>query len=575
MNEMRRTLLLVVFSMSLLMLWDRWHVLNGEPSMWSPRPTATARLAAAAPSAAGATGATGALPSALAASRVAGAMAEAGAPAASEPAPERVTITTDVVKATLDTRGADLVGIDLLKYHPEFNHSELLDRLKEMVGMPVGPKPSGDVHIFERDAEHFYVAQTGLTGEHGESTWPRHLTVMHLVSPERTLAPGQDELKLRFESPDVGGLQLVKTYTFRRGQYTIDVAHEVINHSGAAVAPELYLQLVRDGQVDKGGFLSGPTSYTGPAVYTDSLSKVSFADIEKDNGRKAKAEVNDQVVHDSGWIAMVQHYFASAWILPPGLPRTIHFAALDTNGMQTFAVAVKSPLGTIAPGASKTVRATLFAGPQEERIVAPVAPGFELVKDYGWLKVLAQPLFWLLAKLHTLIGNWGWSIVALVVLLKIAFFGLNASAYRSMAKMKAINPRVQELRERYKDKPQLMQQEMMKIYKEEKVNPLGGCLPILVQMPFFIALYSVLLSTAELRSAPWLGWINDLSAMDPWAILPVPTQARMMWMMPLMFSVMFFIFPAGLVLYWLTNNILSIAQQWFINKKLGVKPASR
>jgi YidC/Oxa1 family membrane protein insertase len=242
----------------------------------------------------------------------------------------------------------------------------------------------------------------------------------------------------------------------------------------------------------------------------------------------------------------------------------------------------------VAPGASKTVEATLLAGPQEETKLSALAPGLDLVKDYGWLAPLSKPLFWLLTQLHSLIGNWGWAIVALVVLLKIAFYWLNASAYRSMGKMKAVAPKVAELKERYKDKPQEMQAAMMKIYKEEKVNPLGGCLPIFVQMPFFIALYWVLLSSVEMRNAPWVGWITDLSVKDPWFILPVlmtlsslfqvwlnpappdPVQAKMMWIMPLAFGVMFFFFPAGLVLYWLTNNILSIAQQWFINKQLGV-----
>jgi YidC/Oxa1 family membrane protein insertase len=246
------------------------------------------------------------------------------------------------------------------------------------------------------------------------------------------------------------------------------------------------------------------------------------------------------------------------------------------------------PLGDIAPGATRTVEAQLFAGPQMEKVLAELSPGLELVKDYGWLRPLAKPLFWLLDQLHAAIGNWGWAIVALVVILKAAFYWLNASAYKSMAKMKAVNPKVMEMRERLKDKPQEMQKEMMRIYREEKVNPLGGCLPIVVQMPFFIALYWVLLSTVEMRSAPWIGWIADLSAKDPWFILPVlmtlsslfqvwlnpappdPVQAKMMWIMPLAFSVMFFFFPAGLVLYWLTNNLLSIAQQWVINKRLGV-----
>ena len=246
------------------------------------------------------------------------------------------------------------------------------------------------------------------------------------------------------------------------------------------------------------------------------------------------------------------------------------------------------PMGTIAPGQSKTFDATLFAGPQEENKISALAPGLELVKDYGVFKILAEPLFWLLTQLHKFLGNWGWSIVGLVVLLKIAFFWLNATAYKSMAKMKAINPRIMEMRERLKDKPQQMQQEMMRIYREEKVNPLGGCLPIVAQMPFFISLYWVLLSSVEMRNAPWIGWISDLSVRDPYFILPLlmtatsllqtwlnptppdPVQAKMMWIMPLVFSVMFFFFPAGLVLYWLTNNILSIAQQYLINKKLGV-----
>jgi YidC/Oxa1 family membrane protein insertase len=246
------------------------------------------------------------------------------------------------------------------------------------------------------------------------------------------------------------------------------------------------------------------------------------------------------------------------------------------------------PVGQIAAGTSRAVDAKLFAGPQEEDKLSAMAPGLELVKDYGHFKILAEPLFWLLTQLHKILGNWGWSIVGLVVILKIAFFWLNAKAYGSMAKMKAINPRIMEMRERLKEKPQQMQQEMMRIYREEKVNPLGGCLPIVVQMPFFIALYWVLLSTVEMRNAPWVGWITDLSAKDPYFILPLlmtctsllqtwlnptppdPVQARMMWIMPLVFSVMFFFFPAGLVLYWLTNNILSIAQQYLINKRLGV-----
>jgi YidC/Oxa1 family membrane protein insertase len=419
---------------------------------------------------------------------------------------------------------------------------------------------------------------------------------MHLLPGPRTLAPGSDSLALVFESPEVGGVKLVKTYTFHRDSYAIDVKHQVINDSGASIDPRLYFQLVRDGNAPPGGS-SFYSTFTGPAVYTDGskFKKVDFKSIEK---REPGEKPPYPETADNGWIAVVQHYFASAWLIdPPGggkLPRE-YFTGKDdvinpaTGGKaHVYSVGMLVPLGAIAPGQSKTFDATLFAGPQEENKISALAPGLELVKDYGVFKILAEPLFWLLTQLHKFLGNWGWSIVGLVVLLKIAFFWLNATAYKSMAKMKAINPRIMEMRERLKDKPQQMQQEMMRIYREEKVNPLGGCLPIVAQMPFFISLYWVLLSSVEMRNAPWVGWITDLSVRDPYFILPLlmtatsllqtwlnptppdPVQAKMMWIMPLVFSVMFFFFPAGLVLYWLTNNILSIAQQYLINKKLGV-----
>jgi YidC/Oxa1 family membrane protein insertase len=286
-------------------------------------------------------------------------------------------------------------------------------------------------------------------------------------------------------------------------------------------------------------------------------------------------------------VALVQHYFASAWILPQGQPRDLFMRKVDTN---LYAAGMITAPQAVAPGSTATVQSTFFTGPQEEKMLERVAPGLDLVKDYGWLTILAKPLYWLLDKLHSFLGNWGWSIMGLVLLIKIAFYWLQAKGYESMAKMKAINPRVMAMRERLKDNPQQMQQEMMKLYREEKVNPIGGCLPILVQVPVFIALYWVLLSSVEMRHAPWIGWIQDLSAKDPFYILPVvmtlttmlqtalnpvppdPLQAKLMWFMPLIFSVMFFVFPAGLVLYWITNNVLSIAQQWLINTRMGVPP---
>ena len=565
MTDMRRTLLWVVFTMSLVLLWDAWNKHSGQPSFFGggARPTAAAGAApGAAPGAPASMPAAGvpapaALPGAVA---PASAQASAVPAVAAAPTGEQVTITTDLVKATLDSRGGSLVRLELLAHRDALN-------------------PQQNVVLMEQSAKRLYVAQTGLITNQAGVTLPNHLTPMTVQPGERTLAPGAKDVQVRFESATAEGLKFVKTYTFRRGDYTVGVKHEFINQGANTVSPQLYLQLARDGNPPEGES-SFYFTFTGPAMYTElsKFKKIDFKDIAKGNAGHDKA-AND------GWVAMVQHYFASAWLLPAAGPREFRTSQVADNH---FAIAMVVPLGEVAAGASKAHEATLFAGPQEEDKLAALAPGLELVKDYGWLTVLSKPLFWLLTKLHGMLGNWGWAIVALVVLLKIAFYWLNASAYRSMAKMKAVAPKVTELRERYKDKPQEMQQQMMRIYREEKVNPLGGCLPIFVQMPFFIALYWVLLSSVEMRNAPWTLWITDLSAKDPWFILPVlmtlsslfqvwlnptppdPVQAKMMWFMPLAFGIMFFFFPAGLVLYWLTNNILSIAQQWFINKQLGV-----
>jgi len=475
-------------------------------------------------------------------------------------ATEQVTITTDVVKATFDTVGGSLVRLELLK-HTDQNDT------------------SRNVLLFDQSPKRLYLAQTGLITSQAGVQLPNHLTAMKVLTSERTLAAGAAQIELKLESPAIDGRRLVKTYTFKRGDYVVGVKHEVFNEGSAPVSPQLYLQLARDGNPPEGESAFYFT-FTGPAVYTEAskFTKVDFKDIEKGKASHDKAA-------DNGWVAMVQHYFASAWLLPEKVQREFRTAKVADNH---FSIAMVVPLGEVAPGASKAFESRLFAGPQEEHKLAALAPGLELVKDYGWFTVLAKPLFWLLDQLYDLLGNWGWAIVALVFLLKAAFYWLNASAYKSMAKMKAINPRVMEMRERLKDKPQQMQQEMMRMYREEKVNPLGGCLPIVAQMPFFIALYWVLLSSVEMRQAQWIGWLTDLAVKDPWFILPLlmtassllqtwlnptppdPLQAKLMWIMPLAFSFMFFFFPAGLVLYWLTNNILSIAQQWFINKRLGV-----
>ncbi|WP_422564582.1 membrane protein insertase YidC, partial [Ideonella sp.] len=499
---------------------------------------------------------------------VAGATGVAGAPALAASgaavASERFTVETDVLKVTLDTRGGDMTRSELLAFRDTTGFSQAwYEPLLAVFSKPVDKATLPNVVLFDDTASRTYLAQTGLIPAAGGALLPSHFTQLTAVPGERTLKDGANELVVRFESPEVGGVKMVKTYTFKRGEYIVGVKHELTNVGAVPVQPQLYLQLLRDGKAPPGES-SFYFTFTGPAVYTDAkkFQKVEFSDIEK---RGPQEKPGHEQSATQGWVAMVQHYFASAWLTPDGPAREFRTAKVRDN---LYSVAMVQPLGDIAPGAVKVHESRLYVGPQEENKLAVLAPGLELVKDYGWLTILSKPLFWVLDQLHKILGNWGWSIIMLVVLLKIMFYWLNASAYKSMAKMKAVNPRIMEMRERLKDKPQEMQQEMMRIYREEKINPLGGCLPIFVQMPFFIALYWVLLSSVEMRGAPWLGWITDLSVADPLFILPIlmtassllqvwlnptppdPMQAKLMWIMPLMFSFMFFAFPAGLVLYW-------------------------
>ena len=569
MNDIRRTILWVIFGFSMVLLWDQWQVFNGQKATFFPKPaTPSAVNTSAAPAAQNPpTNGAASVPSPVAASTAtAGPSAvplstsASGALAASKR--DKLAVSTDVFSLTFDTEGGSLVKSSFNKFKDTTD------------------KNAGFV-LLDESAGRVYVAQTGLIAASGGAAMPTHKTVLTAVPGERTLATGQNELQVKFESQDIGGIKLVKTYTLKRGAYDIAVRHDIINSGSVAVSPQLYMQLVRDGNAPLGES-SFYSTFTGPAVYTEAkkYQKIEFKDIEK-----GKVEVEKQATN--GYVAMVQHYFASAWLLGDGIKRDLFERKVDNN---LYAVGMITSAGDIAPGASKSIESKLFVGPQEENMLEKLAPGLELVKDYGWLTILAKPLYWLLDKLHGFIQNWGWSIVALVLLLKIAFYWLNAKAYASMAKMKAINPKIMEMRERLKDKPQEMQQQMMKIYKDEKVNPMGGCFPIMVQIPVFIALYWVLLSSVEMRGAPWMLWIKDLSTPDPYFILPVvmtlttmlqtalnpappdPMQAKLMWFMPLIFSVMFFFFPSGLVLYWITNNILSIAQQWMINTRMGVPP---
>jgi YidC/Oxa1 family membrane protein insertase len=531
--DTQRLILLVIFSFSLLMLWEAWE----KEKRPKPAPAApTVQQGVPAPAKA---------PPAQAPSAVPGTDAPAKG--------EIVRVSTDLVVAEIDTLGATLKRVELLR------HKDSNDLSKNLVLL--GP-------------EHQYEAQSGLAGEGG----PNHRTPWRVEPGERALG-SRDALEVRFSATGKDGLEVHKIYTFRRNSYVIDVALEVRNPGAAALATYSYFQLTHDGKgeakVNTVADTFGAQSFIGFAVYTDErkYEKVHPSDLDK-----GKAEHVQQAT--SGWLAFVQHYFVSAWVPPAGVPRDY---VTEKRPDGSYAARAMVPLN-VAPGAAASVSVALYVGPQEQRRLQAAAPGLDLVVDYGWLAIIAWPLFWLLEKFHALSGNWGVAIILLTVLIKILFFPLSAASYKSMAKMKLITPRLTKIREMYAHDRQKMNQAMMELYKTEKINPLGGCFPILVQIPVFIALYWVLLAAIELRHAPFVLWIKDLSALDPYYVLPIlmtatmvlqtrmnptppdPVQARVMQIMPYVFSIFFFFFPAGLVLYWLVNNILSIAQQWQIQR---------
>jgi YidC/Oxa1 family membrane protein insertase len=472
-----------------------------------------------------------------------------------------IRVETDLLIAHLSSHGGDVRRLQFK------NHRDTLERSKDFV-------------LFETGAERTYIAQAGLIG----SGLPNHRTNYTAKGDNYQLAAGQDQVEVRLTAPAADGVQVTKVYRFRRGSYLIDVSFEIANAGAAAIQPYAYFQLVRDDKPPAGGSSMVPT-FTGVAVYTDKdkFQKLAFADIEKGKAQHTKNS-------EDGWIAMLQHYFFSAWLPRSGMPREFYTRRLE-DGLYSAGVIV--PVGAIATGASATVTVPLYAGPEEQEKLAKIAPGLDLTIDYGWLTVIAVPLFWVLAWLNQWVGNWGVAIILLTVIIKLLFYPLSAASYRSMAKMRVLAPKLQKLKEQYGEDRQRLQQAMMELYKTEKINPLGGCMPIVVQIPVFIALYWVLLASVELRQAPFMLWIDDLAARDPWFILPIlmavtmfvqtwlnpeppdPVQAKVMKIMPIVFSIFFFFFPAGLVLYWLVNNVLSIAQQWRITRVLEREAARR
>ncbi len=477
---------------------------------------------------------------------------------------EKFVLKNDVLSIQISANGGNVIDAKLLKE------------------LTAEKKP---VELFQYTPNHKYFARSGLIAL-GNTDLPNHTSTFKLLDSGKDVS-GKPFIVLVSER---GGVKLEKTFILSQGSYVVDVGHRVIQGAVNTTPLVLYTEIVRDAsQEQKIGPFDGAFSastFTGPAAYTEKekFNKLEFTAIDKN-----KITIPTQVpAGDPAWVAMVQHYFASAWIPGDKTARDIYAGKIDNN---LYRIGIQTPLGVVAPGVAVVEKARLFVGPQEESVLETIAPGFALLKDYGYLTILAKPIFWLLENIHTYVNNWGWAIILLTVLIKLVFFPLSAASYKSMARMKEVQPRLLVMREQYKGEPQKLNQAMMEMYRKEKINPLGGCLPVVIQIPVFISLYWVLLSSVEMRNAPWVAWIQDLSVPDPYYILPIimaasmfvqtklnptppdPIQAKVMLYMPLIFSVMFFFFPAGLVLYWVVNNLLSIAQQWQINQMFEKKPA--
>jgi YidC/Oxa1 family membrane protein insertase len=541
--DTKRLVLFVVFSFSIMMLWDAWQVKDRPINAGNTASeTATAAVASA--------------------DVIPAASSQAVVTTDSNPTQvsgERIKVSTDLYQAEISTLGGDLRHLTLNKHRAD------------------GKEQGRFVLMDDAANPMFYVAQSGLIG----TDLPNHKTLFTSEANRYVMDSGADTLNVILSWLGNDGTTVEKIYTFHRDRYEIDLTHRISNASGVEMTPSVYYQITHDSESNQGSTFM-PT-FTGGAYYTDAdkFKKIKFSEM---------ADTNLSLKTKDGWIGVIQHYFASAWIPQSGTPHEFYTKQLTDK---LYAVGVVNPISKIAPSASTEITATLFSGPQTEADLEAAAPGLEYAVDYGWLTIIAKPLFWLLSAIYGFIGNWGVAIIVLTILLKAAFFKLSATSYRSMAHMREMAPRMQSLKEKFGDDKQKLQQAMMEMYRKEKINPLSGCLPILVQIPVFIALYWVLLGSVELRHAPFFGWITDLSAKDPYYILPIlmgasmivqtylnpapadPLQAKIMKIMPVVFSIFFFFFPAGLVLYWLVNNILSIAQQWYINKTIHAETLAK
>ncbi len=557
-RELQRAFLWMIFLLALFMLWDAWQVRNGNPSFFGTPEAVQEQVVENANTTAAAGDVKVPADSKAVASEI------------NVTITQPVVVTTDLFKITFDANGASVARAELLKERqtPDW-------KTRGLPGLILGEEEqqdAGNVVLFDTSAQHVYKAETGLVG----GNFPNHRTAFRLISDTLDMKEGQDTLNVSFAASQ-GNVELIKTYVFHRGHYGIDVKHEVRNKGNVAISPSVYMQLTRDdGKVASDSAFYN--TFTGPAAYTEAekFQKIDFDSIA-DNDTDLPSQSNE------GWIAMLQHYFLTAWVPQQDINRELYTRQLDKH---LYAIGSIVAVGEVAPGAEKVVDSTLYVGPQDQRRLEYIAPNLDLVVDYGWLTFLAKPIYWLLAFLQGLVGNWGWAIVLLTVLVKAILYPISAAGYKSMARMRDVAPRMKAIQEKYGNDKQALNQAMMELYRREKINPAGGCFPILLQIPVFLALYWVLLATVELRGASWLLWVNDLASPDPYLILPLlmvatmiiqmkisprptdPTQAKVMMIMPVVFGVMFFFFASGLVLYWLTNNVLSIWQQWYVNKQI-------
>lgn len=562
-KEFQRTILWVVLAAACFMLFDNWQVYNGKPSMFGSNEVAT-KAAEDSKSVPAATEGVGV-------DAVAKGMIRTDHP---------IEVSSDLLKLRFDEQGAVVTRAELLKERQEAEWTDV-----GLIGKILSkPEPKlNNIVLFDVTPTRAYVAQSGLIG--GE--FPNHKTMFKYLGTKKSTKVGSNGETLNVQtvkfSSTVDTVTVEKIYEIVDGRYGMTVSHKIVNNGSKSIHPSVYYQLTRDGEKPDGES-SMYYTYTGPAIYTEEskFKKIAFSDA----GEKP-------IKADNGWIAMIQHYFLSAWADTKDgqkLNREYYTTKLDKN---LYAVGSIMKLDAIDANSEATTSAVLYVGPQDQNRLAAIAEGLDLVVDYGWLTMLAKPIYSILNGIHNYVGNWGWSIVLLTVLVKLVLYPISAAGYKSMARMKEVGPRMKELQKQYGSDKQRLQQAMMELYKKEKINPVGGCLPIAMQIPVFLALYWVLLASVELRGSEWMMWVTDLAMPDPWFILPAvmmltmvaqmflnpaptdPLQKKITYIMPLVFGVMFFFFASGLVLYWLTNNILSIAQQWYVNRSIAAERAKR